>query len=357
MEALLSRSRPCYSWLHRLLVLAVSFTVLQSVGAQDLRFGGRVPPEVETIYENGIAWLAENQKPDGSWSGGNQGAGATGLGVMALLSSGEDPNFGRYAPNIRRGLRNIIAQQDGKTGYIPSTMYHHGFAMLTLAEAYGAVDDTLLWQSAEKENSEGDATGRTIAEALQLAIRGAVTSQKKNPQGGWRYSPDDAGADTSVVGSVMIGLLAARNAGMDVPDEALDTGHEYMRRNTGSNGYVAYYNFGGAGGESMARSSVATLVSAIGKQKDTDEYKATLEHISSRLEAKESGHPYYFLYYMAQALFQGDYESWEKWNAATIRKLESQQLDNGSYGNDAYRTSMSLLSLALNYRFLPIYER
>ncbi len=26
-------------------------------------------------------------------------------------------------------------------------MYHHGFSLLALAEAYGAVDDSLLWES------------------------------------------------------------------------------------------------------------------------------------------------------------------------------------------------------------------
>ena len=32
------------------------------------------------------------------------------------------------------------------------------------------------------------------------------------------------------------------------------------------------------------------------------------------------------------------------------------QHDDGSFGG-AYQTGMSLLALALNYRFLPIYER
>ena len=65
---------------------------------------------------------------------------------------------------------------------------------------------------------------------------------------------------------------------------------------------------------------------------------------------------WYFRYYMAQALFQGDYDSWQKWNAEKIRELKTLQRDDGSFGGN-YETGMSLLALALNYRFLPIYER
>ena len=60
---------------------------------------------------------------------------------------------------------------------------------------------------------------------------------------------------------------------------------------------------------------------------------------------------------MAQALFQGDYVAWQKWNAAKVRELHELQKEDGSIGNGAYGTGMSLLALALNYRFLPIYER
>jgi len=338
-----------------MLVLAGSLLIL-SLSAQaqgpELRFGGRIPPEVESIYENGLAWLAQNQSEEGNWQCSYQGTGVDGICVMAFLASGEDPNYGRYAPNIRRALRAMIRSQDAKTGYLPNSMYHHGFAMLALAEAYGVVDEALLWQG------KGGGKNRSIAEALDLAVRCAGTAQKKNRWGGWRYSPDSTDADTSVTGAVLMGLLAARNAGMEVSDEVIEAALEYMRRSTGKDGHVAYSGGFGGMGQSMNRSAIATLVSAISKQKDTDEYEATLEHITSRLEHREAGHYLeYFRYYMAQALFQGDYESWQKWNAATVRQLDGSRAEDGSIGGDAYKTAMSLLALALNYRFLPIYER
>jgi hypothetical protein len=319
--------------------------------AQDpsLRFGGQIPPEVDTIYEHGLAWLAASQALDGSWKGNNEGAGVTGICLMAFLASGEDPNYGRYAVTIRKAIRNIIQQQDATTGYLPNSMYHHGFAMLALSEAYGMVDESLIWQ--------GDKPVRSIAQTLDLAIRCAVTAQKKNRWGGWRYSPDATDSDTSVTGAVLMGLLAARNAGMDVPDDTINAGVDYERRSTGTDGSVAYSGgFGGMGG-SMNLTAVATLVSAVAKAKGTDQYKASLKRLTDNLDNHETGnYAEYFRYYMAQALFQGDYAAWQKWNAEKVRELRDLQKDDGSFGG-SYETGMSLLALALNYRFLPIYER
>ena len=343
-----------------LLVATTWQLMLSEVAAQDLRFGSRVPAAVESIYEEGIDWLAKTQNSDGTWSSSNHGNGVTALAVMALLSSGEDPNFGPYAAHTRRAIRNLIAQQDPKTGYIPSSMYHHGFAILALSEAYGAVDDSLLWQginSSQNSNKDTQARARGIGEALDLAVRCALTSQEGNPQGAWRYSADAKDADTSIAGAVIMGLLAAKNAGIEVPQTSIDTALNYMRKNTGNSGFVAYSGGLGGGGESMNRSAVATLVAAVGDQVDNPKYRATLNYITNNLEHEESGHPYYYIYYMAQALFQGDYDAWDEWNRTLVQRLERAQLENGSFGNDAYRTSMSLLSLALNYRFLPIYER
>lgn len=319
--------------------------------AQDpaLRFGGAIPPEVETVYERGLAWLASKQSETGGWQGGNDGAGVDGICVMAFLAGGEDPNFGRYAPNIRRAVRSMIRSQDATTGYLPNSMYHHGFAMLALSEAYGAVDESLLW--------EGEKAVRSIAQALDLAIRCAGTSQKNNRWGGWRYMPSSTDADTSVTGAVLMGLLAARNAGMEVADEMIDAALEYMRRSTGRDGSVAYSGGFGGFGESMNRSAIATLVAAVSKHKDSEEFKATLKHITERLEHSESTYKEYFRYYMAQALFQGDYTAWQKWNGATARALSESQLPDGSFTGGPYETGMSLLALGLNYRFLPVYER
>lgn len=334
-----------------LLFLAAGL-MASAASAQDpsLRFGGQIPPEVDTIYERGLTWLVASQAEDGSWKGGNEGTGVDGICLMAFLASGEDPNYGRYARTIRRAIRAIITKQDATTGYLPNSMYHHGFATLALSEAYGVVDESLLW--------EGGKGVRTIGQAIDLAIGCAATSQKKNRWSAWRYSPDATDADTSVCGAMLMGLLAARNAGLDVADEIIDGAMEYMRRSTGKDGSVAYSGgFGGMGG-SMNLTAIAALVGAVTKSKDTEQYKSSLKRLLDNLEHREAGsYAEYFRYYMAQALFQGDYDAWQKWNAGKVRELHEMQRDDGSFTGGAYGTGMSLLGLALNYRFLPIYER
>lgn len=338
-----------------ILLAAIGLTLpntLTAQGASSIRFGNEIPPEVDTIYERGLAYLSASQSDEGSWRSRSE-HGITGLCLMAFLASGEDPNFGRYRLNVKRALRSIIRGQE-KTGFIPNSMYHHGFAMLALAEAYGAIDEATLWDSGDSKDR------KTIVETLEAAIKLAVNSQAGNRWGGWRYSPTSTDADTSVTGSVLMGLLACRNAGLEVPDEAIENALTYMQRNTSSSGFVAYSGGIGGGGESMARSSVAALVYSVGHKREWDEYESALEHITNKLDHKETSHTHYFYYYMAQALYQSDPEAWEQWNRKTARMLADQQSSEGSFSGsygEAYGTAMSLLALALNYRFLPIYER
>lgn len=337
-----------------LLSLGLLFGLARGALAQGpvARFGDVVPRDVREMYDRGLQYLATTQTESGNWaSGGHQGSGTTGLGLMVFLASGEDPNFGLYSTNVRRALRSLISSQNGTTGYLGPSMYDHGFATLGLAEAYGAVDDRNLWPD---RNGQG-----AIGKALELAVRTAVTSQKKNPLGAWRYSPDATDADTSVSGSVLVGLLAARNAGIEIPDEVIDKGVAYYQQMTSAGGQVAYSGIGGFD-DGLARVSIATLIYSIARRKDLPQYKATINFLTQRLEGGQQGWPEYTRYYQAQALFQGDVDSWEKWNKLLVRQLKQMQQPDGSIrGSDSATlgTSMSLLALALNYKFLPIYER
>jgi hypothetical protein len=319
----------------------------------ELRYGETVPRDVREMYDRGLQYLARTQTERGDWpASGQQGPGCTGLCLLSFLASGEDPNFGVYSNHLRRGLRNIISSQDATTGIMGQSMYHHGFALLALSEAYGALDERNLW---------GDQRAvRSIGQALELGVRAAVTSQKKNPLSAWRYSPNATDADTSVSGSVLVGLLAARNAGIEVPDESIDKAIAYYKQMTARSGDVAYSGGMGGFGDSLARSSIATLVYALAKRKDMTEYKSTLDYVRQRIEQAQSQMPDYTRYYQAQALFQGDFAAWEKWNRLLVRQLKGAQAADGSFrgqlGSEV-STSMALLALALNFRFLPIYER
>jgi hypothetical protein len=339
----------------RLLAAAIALGLAAIAQAQppSSRLGEVIPRDVREMYDRGMQYLATTQSENGDWSGGEMGPGTTGMGLMVFLACGEDPNFGPYSNQIRRSVRNIIRAQDADTGILGVSMYHHGFAMLALAEAYGAIDERNLWP-------DGKAP-RSIGQALELAVRAAVTSQKKNPHGGWRYSPAARDADTSVSGAILVGLLAARNAGIEVPDESIDKAISFYAQMTSTSGEVTYYGGMGGFGESLARSSIATLVFSVARRKDLKQFKATLDYLKQRLDqSPQQAWPEYTRYYQAQALFQGDVTAWEKWNKLLVRQLKQLQQPDGSFRGTmgpANTTSMSLLALAVNYRFLPIYER
>jgi hypothetical protein len=337
-----------------LAAVALSLAATSSLQAQppNARIGEAVPRDVRELYEKGMQFLAKTQAESGEWTGGQQGPGVTGMALMVFLASGEDPNFGIYSSNVRRAVRSIVSAQDGNTGVMGSSMYQHGFAMLALAEAYGAVDDRQVWPDGKKP--------RSIGKALELAVRAAVTSQKKNSLGAWRYSPGSTDADTSVSGAVLVGLLAARNAGIEVPDESIDRAISYYTSMTSSSGEVGYSGLGGFG-ESLPRSSIATLVFSLARRKDLAQFKATLAHLVERIEntGQNGGYLEYQRYYQAQALFQGDVEAWKKWNQLLIRQLKATQIGDGSFPGQFVpaSTPLTLLAVALNFRFLPIYER
>jgi hypothetical protein len=339
-------------------LLVLSCAAVTLAQPPNASIGEAVPRDVREIYDKGLQFLVKTQTEKGDWTGGQNGPGTTGLALMAFLASGEDPNFGLYSSNVRRAVRSIVSDQDAKTGYLGNSMYHHGFGMLALAEAYGTVDDRQVWPDGKKP--------RSIGQALELAVRAAVTSQKKNSLGAWRYSPDSGDADTSVSGSVLVGLLAARNAGIEVPDEAIDRAISYYTKMTSDAGMVAYA--GGFGGfdESLARISIGSLVYSLARRKDLPQSKATTRFLVEKLESTAvngtaaAGGIEYQRYYQSQALFQGDVEAWKKWNKLLVRQLKSTQLPDGSFQGQngvSISTSFSLLALALNYRFLPIYER
>jgi hypothetical protein len=326
-----------------------------------VKYGDPVPRDVRDMYDAGLRYLLKTQQPGGAWNDNQSGPGVTGMAMMVLLASGEDPNHGPYREAIRKALKNIIDAQNAQTGFLGGgaggghdSMYQHGFGMLALAEAYGVVDD------------RGLNAARSLGAALELAVRAAVTSAKSNPYGAWRYGPDAKDADTSVSGAVMMGLLAARNAGIEVPDETISRAIQYFVSMTGANGQLGYS--GSPGGGSDAVTSIAVLVEAIARRKDLSEYKRSLAYLKERslsAAAAGDGYPAYTRYYRAQALFQGDVETWEKWNAGLVRELKAMQSKDGSFSGFASRggsggtvdTSLALLALAVNYKFLPVYER
>lgn len=329
---------------HRFLPLAglVLLSLAPSRGQsplEGLRIGERIPPELETLYRSGLAYLAATQTAEGGWED-NYGRqpGVVGLALLAFLASGEDPNYGGYRTVIQKGAEYLLKQQDSDTGYIGNSMYNHGFATLALAELYGHLQEP------------------DVGTALRKAIDLILASQEQNPRDAWRYTPTSKDADTTVSGAQMVALYAARNAGLAVPDEAIEKGLRYYRDSMAGDGGIAYT---GQGGGNATRTAIGSLAYSLNNDYESEASKKAFEYLRKNRESSSS-YVYYHFYYLAQALFQGDMEEWRLWNRKTIRVFEATQQRDGSWNGQrgaTFSTASALLAMALNYRLMPIYER
>jgi Prenyltransferase and squalene oxidase repeat len=338
MTYLLSSLKRTLGW-HSCLLSLGGLTPLT---AQD--FLGRpddtIPAQVELIYDRGLQFLAKSQTESGSWndSGGAE-PGVVGLCVASFLAHGQDPNNGPYAKNIRLGIDYILSKQNEKNGYIGDSMYNHAFASKTLAEAYGVLDNP------------------KIAPALKKAVELIISAQKKNRSGGWRYTPDDKEADTTVTGCQMVTLFAARNAGLGIPDEVLKKGLAYLATNRAKDGSYGYTS---SSGGKPTLTAIGSLCLSLAKDRESKGFQASLTYLKKNMDYRDRYYPYYFEYYMSQALFHADETAWKEWNTRNIRYLATIQAPEGSFPGSqgaSFNTAGALLSLALNYRFLPIYEK
>jgi len=329
-----TRSRARILWLTFALCAAAA-------PAQQLYTGsaGVVAGEVDKMYVRGLQFLVRSQTEEGNWPDEppNTEPAITSLAIISLLAHGDDPNFGPYSATIRRALDYVLKRGNPVTGYIGTTMYNHGFSTLALAESYGAVDDPRL------------------GPALQKAVRLIVSAQEENNLHAWRYSPDSRDADTTVSGAQMVALFAARNAGIPVPENAIQNGLKFFlscQTPDGGFGYISPV------APNSTRTAIGCVVLALAKEKNSPAFKSAFNFLkTSRPDAQ---YPQYFLYYVSQAYFHGSPERWQSWNRDNIASLRATQTAEGNWDGQlgqTFATAGSLLSLALNYRYLPIYER
>jgi hypothetical protein len=316
-------------------------TLCLSVRAQELFQGGGdvSPSQVDRVYLKGLQYLTKNQIAEGRWNEMPYGAepAVVSLSLISMLAHGDDPNTGPYALTIKRGLEYVLKQMNQTTGYIGRSMYNHGFSTLFLAEAYGHVEDDRL------------------GPALEKAVRLITSSQARNPFTAWRYSPESVDADTTVSGAQMVALFAARNAGMAVPEDAIQKGIAFFLKCQTPDGGFGYTSATAPNG---ARTAIGCLVLALAKEKKSNAFDRGFAFLKTA--PGDASYQQYYLYYAAQAFFQASPEAWNDFNKKNVKTLAGTQNEDGSWDGQfgpTFSTAASLLSLALNYRYLPIYER
>ena len=302
---------------------------------------------VERAVSGGLAFLASHQNQNGSWSAGaySQHVGITGLCVMALLAGGNLPNEGNYATNVARGLDYIVkmTQRDGYITSEGSRMYGHGFAALSLAEAYGV--------------SPGHPE---VGEKLRDAVGLIVRTQK--PDGGWRYTPSRAGvSDLSVTVCQIQALRAARNAGIKVPKETVERATKYITACANPDGSFRYM-------PQQVGHSIAMSGAAVTALYGTGDYhsKVLMNGVEflrryARHDFHKTNYYHYAHYYCAQAMFQAGGANWKLWYPKVREDLLSKQRRDGSWKGDevgpVYGSAMATIVLQIPNQFLPIFQR
>jgi hypothetical protein len=325
-------------------ILSIFLLLLTSVTAEVKQVGREVPIAVEIMYKKGLMKLARSQKPDGSFPGQyGKYSSITGLSVLSFIASGEDPNYGIYKNQIKKAVNFILNKQD-KNGFFGINMYNQNYTTLCLAEMAGAIHD------------------ERIGQALQQAVKQIVTVQSLNSSGGWSYQPTERKrALSTITGAALVGLLSARNAGVEVPQKAIDKGLAIMTKYQTANGLIGYSS---ASNDSRSgRTALGLLCFHLARQaKHSTARKAAIALRKKRYSAANGSHDWYGFYYTPQALFQENMPAFNKWNKQNIAALKRIQQPNGGWHllggkMESLSTNIALLSLAMNYRILPIYER
>ena len=334
-------------------------------GPDDVTTPSEVTPAARKAIDDGLAFLARTQNPDGSWTEligrkvndtyrGHIGkhVGVTALGGIAFLAAGNLPGRGQYGQNVEKAV-DFVLKSVNVNGFIThdeSRMYSHAFATLFLAEVYGTT------------------RRRDVREKLKGAVE--LIERAQNDAGGWRYLPASKDADISVTVCQVQALRAARNAGILVDKKVITRAIEYVKnsfiRNQWDRGGVWYQIENDRG---RSRHSYALTAAGVTALYGAGIYEG--QEIENGLDYLERNYPsrgrlrstfdaFYGHYYAVQAFFQAGGATWDKNYRRMRDDIVSVQRPDGSW-NDLvgphYATSMATIILLIPYRYLPIFDR
>jgi hypothetical protein len=350
----------------RLLALAILAILAPSACAQDLPPDGLAAPanpRADEAARRALDYLKSNQRPNGSWTlgDGREATSITSLSVLAFLACGHTPDApGPYRETIERGIRYVASNQQPNgllaTNTINGPMYCHGISTLMLAEVVGLAPDSAMASEVRE----------SLARAVEAILKAQALAKDDNNAGGWRYQPDARDSDLSVTGWQVVALRAAKDAGCTVPAGAIDRAVSYVKKCAIRDGGGFGYQPGG--GPNNPRTGTGTLALELCGDHLAPEAVAGAEYLARKDNAPRWSSPYFFyeVYYVPQALFQVGDTYFRPYYPRLVNLLLDHQDRDGSWlssdGNDrtggrAYCTATAVLALAVEYRYLPIYQR
>jgi hypothetical protein len=315
--------------------------------------------EVDESVARALEFLSTKQDASGAWEVDTFGESTaiTSLAVMAYMAAGHVPGEGPYGDKLARGIDWVIAQQK-PNGLIVSDsthgpFYSHGISTLMLAEAAGMVDAR---------------RAKPVREALEKAVRLILEAQSVTKidghDGGWRYQATSLDSDLSVSGWQVLALRAAKNIGCDVPAESIERAVDYIKRcSVGGNRGFAYQP---GGSPTATRTGTGILALEICGDHQSAEALGGVEALREQPLRFDDTYFFYGAYYCSVGLFQIGGDDWERGKRQIYELLLEHQREDGSWvaehgseksAGKIYCTSMAILALAVEYRYLPIYQR
>lgn len=382
--------------------LALSLSSFSSARAEGEGDSGEraASPTVDrarAIALQGLAWLAKQQQPDGSFAVGEGEQGVTrapvamtALASLAFMSGGSTLGRGPYRENVARAIEFLLTKcirpytfirvergADGsereiteKLPYISlpddgtSKMHGHGYATLALAQAYGSyrIDSTYGVGALEKARDDQ----KRLRAALVDAVKLIELSQTRD--GGWFYEPGDLEHEGSVTITMIQALRAARDVGIHVNKKTIDDAvryvHESQRKEDGGFRYSLH----------STQHSFALTAAAIATLNATGDYDSTVidrgvEYMLDEdpvlhpdLRFARDEHPYYARLYAAQAYyFYREPQLFERWFELAVTEMSGDLHSSGAIGSSnygrVYSTASACLVLLLSDEYLPIFRR
>ena len=315
---------------------------------------------IDASIQRSLMWLAEEQMPSGAWRADNYGesTAATSLAVMAYMAAGHVPEEGPFGRNISRGIAWVLSEQQNNGLLVGARrshgpMYSHGIATLMLAEVSGMVS-----------GDQADQCQRGLERAIKLIIDAQNHPKGSLHDGGWRYQPTSGDADLSVTAWQLLALRAAKDIGCDIPSQNIDRAIAYIKRlrvqRGGGFGYMAGH------GATVTRSGCGIVALEVCGEHRTPETMAAARLILSRPLTQQEHYFFYGAYYCTVGMYKVGGDEWQTARPILYDTILSLQHPAGYWrpihgsekgAGNVYATSMAILALAIEYGYLPIYQR
>ena len=315
---------------------------------------------VDSSIARALEFLATQQTDVGAWrteSWGDSTA-ITSLAVMSFLAAGHVPGEGPYGERINQGVRWVVQQQQANGMLVHQQrshgpMYSHGICTLMLAEVSGMMDE-----------ADAPIVRRALEEAIRLILESQAVKKNDRHQGGWRYQTNSRDSDLSVTGWQVLALRAAKDIGCDVPADSIDAAIDYVKKCVGRNNQGFGYQPGNGPTATLTGTGI-TCLEVCGAH-HSNEALGSAQWLAENPLTDRSSYFYYGVYYTGVGLFKIGGEVADANHEHLVSLLLPEQADDGGWtprsGSERqagriYATSLSVLAMAIEYRYLPIYQR